>query len=532
MSYNNAALTGANLTVDGTTYQPSTPMLYDIYAVQRLYGSPHVDPSGSTTFGFNASSDLPVPYDFTKNTHPVLTIYSHTANNTLDLSGFTSDSAINLHSAAFSSFAGMRNNAAIYYSTKVDTLIEGSGTNAVYANDDPDMIVGGSGANTIFLGRGTDTVQSSGNDTIMAGAGDVIANASGAALLFAGAGNETIHVTSGRTQAVGSTGRLSVRVAAGEVTVQAGAGGSTVFGGAGRVTAWGKAAGDVLFGGQAGGNVLLGGAGTETLAGSGAGDLLVAARTGGDLLAAGAGNVTLTGAGSLGANAYFGGGAADLIAAGAGSDTVVGGRGADTVFGGSGHADIFEGSGSTLAVAGPGADYVQGGTGQATVVAGTGVDVFGFVFGHGGGTDLISKFKPGVDLISLQGFGPDAVAAALGTARASATTRRSTLPTTRGSRSPISPTSPRRRSPDGRGPAEATSDIPVATLLVNDSRSISCRCLADDHDRAAPLSGRLAGCGRVGRLRSMACGFNAGRDDGGARHRLQAGPFRFQVDVR
>ena len=83
MSDNDAALTGANLTVDGTSYAASTPMPYDIYAVQRLYGSPHIDPSGSSTFGFNVSPGLPTPYDFTENAHPVLTIYSHTANNTL-----------------------------------------------------------------------------------------------------------------------------------------------------------------------------------------------------------------------------------------------------------------------------------------------------------------------------------------------------------------------------------------------------------------------------------------------------------------
>ena len=417
MSDNDAALSGANLTVGGTSYAASTPMLYDVYAAQRLYGSAHIDTVGSTTFGFNVSPGLPAAYDFATNAHPVLTIYSHTAKNTLDLSGFSSDSTVNLRSGAFSSFAGMTDNAAIAYATKVDNLIEGSGTNTVDANDDADSIVGGSGANTIFLGQGSDTVQSSGHDTIISGTGDVLANASGEALLFAGAGKVTVRVTAGGTEAVGGAGRMSVSVTGGDATVQAGAGGTTVSGGTGSVIAWGKAAGDQLFGGQAGSNLLLGGAGSETLAGAGAGNFLVAARIGGDLLAAGPGNATLTGAGSLGANTYFAGVGADLIAAGAGNDTVVGGSGADTIFAGNGHADIFEGSGPTLVIAGPGHDTVQAGAGRATVVAGTGADVFSFVSGHGGGAELISKFKPGVDLVSLQGFGTDAAAAALRTAR-------------------------------------------------------------------------------------------------------------------
>lgn len=417
MSYNVAALTGANVTVDGTTYNDSTPMLYDIFGAQRLYGAPDVDPAGSTTFGFNVSAGLPISYDFTKNVRPVLTIYSHTGHNTLDLSGFVNGSIIDLHSGAFSSFAGMTNNAAIYYTTKVDTLIEGNGANTVYANDDPDSIVGGTGANTIFLGRGADTVQSGGHDTIIAGAGELTARTSGDALLFAGAGNDTISVVSGSLQAFGGSGRLTVRNVVGNVTVQAGAGGSTVDGGPGRVTAWGRAAGDAFFGGQFGGNTLVGGAAAETLVGGGAGDLLIAAPSGGDLLAAGPGNVTLTGAGSTGANTYFGGSGASVIATGAGDDTVMGGSGAATIFGGSGHTDIFAGGGPSLVIAGPGGDYVQAGTGQATVLAGTGADLFGFVSGHGGSTELIVGFKPGADLIALQGFGPDAVAAALQTAQ-------------------------------------------------------------------------------------------------------------------
>lgn len=288
-------------------------------------------------------------------------------------------------------------------------ITPGSAIGAVLGGDGNDTLVGsagnqffapGRGSNVVTLGSGNDTDTSIGQDTITAGAG-----------------NDTINVTAGNLNAIGGTGRLTVGVSAGDASVQAGSGGTLVTGGAGRVTAWGRAAGDAFFGGTAGGNQLVAGAGAETLVGGGSGDLLVAARTGGDLLAAGSGNVTLTGAGSQGANSYFGGAGADFVALGGGSDMVVGGSGADTIFGGSGHADVFAGSGPTLVVAGPGGDYVQAGTGQATVLAGTGTDLFGFVSGHGGGTDLISGFKTSSDRILLQGFGADAVSSVLESAR-------------------------------------------------------------------------------------------------------------------
>ena len=418
MSYNPASMTGSNVVVDGTTYYDSTPMLYDIYAVQRLYGAPTVSAAGNTRFGFNASEGLPAPYDFTKNPRPVLTIYSHTKTNTLDLSGFSTDATVNLHSGAFSSFAGMTNNVTIYYTTSVDTLIAGSGTNTIYANDDPDSITGGTGSNTLFLGRGTDTVESRGHDTIIAGTGDSLIKSSGAATVFGGAGKELtgVNVAAGSLLAVGGPGKLFVNASAGDVTVYAGAGGTTVAGGAGQVTAWGKTSGDLLTGGSAQGNALIGGAAAETLFGSGGG-LMVGAAAGGDVLVAGPGNVTLTGAGSQGANTVFGGSGASTMTLGKGNDLVVLGGGASTVFGGSSRANIYGGSGALLAIAGSGGAYVQAGVGQSTVHAGSGADLFRFVDGAGGGTELIVGFKQGVDRISLGGFGPDAATSALATAR-------------------------------------------------------------------------------------------------------------------
>jgi len=95
----------------------------------------------------------------------------------------------------------------------------------------------------------------------------------------------------------------------------------------------------------------------------------------------------LGGGGSGGGNIYVGDTAADVIAAGPGSDTVVAGAGNTAIFAGSGTDVIFAGSGA------------------ATMVAGSGPDVFAFVNGQAGGSDLISGFKPGTDQIVLIGYG-------------------------------------------------------------------------------------------------------------------------------
>jgi serralysin len=66
-------------------------MILDILAAQRLYGPATSGPlaSGGQVFGFHSNiTGLIAPYfDFTVNTHPVITIWDGGLNNTLDLSG-------------------------------------------------------------------------------------------------------------------------------------------------------------------------------------------------------------------------------------------------------------------------------------------------------------------------------------------------------------------------------------------------------------------------------------------------------------
>lgn len=150
----------------GYGYEPTTPMILDILAVQRIYGAPTSGPlaSGGVTFGFNSniSGSIKQFFDFTVNQHPVVTLWSGGSNNTLDLSGFSAKSTVNLNPGTFSSANGMVNNIAIAMDTVIERVVGGTGNDAFT----------GSSANNTFRGNG-------GNDTIDGGTGTDIAIFSG-----------------------------------------------------------------------------------------------------------------------------------------------------------------------------------------------------------------------------------------------------------------------------------------------------------------------------------------------------------------
>ncbi|MEO8245016.1 MAG: sialate O-acetylesterase [bacterium] len=114
---------------------------------------------------------------------------------------------------------------------------------------------------------------------------------------------------------------------------------------------------------------------------------------------------------ALGGNDWVNGrSGADMIVLGAGADLGHGGSGNDSLYGGDGHDLIFGSYGDDLLnggaqadrlYGGAGADRLTGGTGNDTLSGGDGADVF--VFAPSSGTDHITDFQAGLDLIDLQG---------------------------------------------------------------------------------------------------------------------------------
>ncbi len=177
---------------------PTTVMPLDILAAQALYGTPATTAfNGNDIFGFNCNiSDATEKfYDFTINTDPVVTIWDAGRHNTLDLSGFSSASTIDLDPGSFSSCDGLVNNIGIAFNTRIDLAIGGSGADEITGNIRANVLWGGGGDDVINGGVGRDRIKGgSGNDTINGGSGsDVIYGGSGNDTMNGGDGNDFIY---------------------------------------------------------------------------------------------------------------------------------------------------------------------------------------------------------------------------------------------------------------------------------------------------------------------------------------------------
>ena len=84
---------------------PSTPQIHDIATIQAIYGADYTTRADDTVYGFH-STEAGTTYDFTQNSRPVLSIWDGGGNDTLNLSGFSTDSTINLNAGTFSSAGG------------------------------------------------------------------------------------------------------------------------------------------------------------------------------------------------------------------------------------------------------------------------------------------------------------------------------------------------------------------------------------------------------------------------------------------
>ncbi len=153
MSYFNATEIGGN---HGRKYA-ATPMVYDLLAVQDFYGRNYATRAGDTVYGFNSTAERSV-LDFTVNTQPVVTIWDGGGRNSLDLSGFTNASTVDLRPGSYSDVAGLRSNLSIAFATYVADVVTGTGTDSVRDNVLANRIVTGAGDDAITVTIGNDSV--------------------------------------------------------------------------------------------------------------------------------------------------------------------------------------------------------------------------------------------------------------------------------------------------------------------------------------------------------------------------------------
>jgi Ca2+-binding RTX toxin-like protein len=175
MSYFDASNTGADWqATNGQFYYPETPMIDDVAAMQQIYGADMTTRTGNTVYGFNSTLSAVSGgiYDFTQNAHPIMTIWDAAGTDTLDLSGFTTNSRIDLHAGASTDCDGMTNNIWIAYNCSIENATGGSGNDTIIGNDLGNTLSGGAGTDTITGGAGNDIlIGGSGADTINGGGG-------------------------------------------------------------------------------------------------------------------------------------------------------------------------------------------------------------------------------------------------------------------------------------------------------------------------------------------------------------------------
>ena len=158
MSYFNASNTNANHQGE----YASTPMIFDILAMQTIYGANMNARAGDTTYGFNSNAGTS-HFDFTVNVRPVVAIWDGNGTDTIDVSGWSNNQMINLNDGEFSNVGGGTGNLAIAVNAVIENATGGTGNDTFFGNEYANVLAGNAG-NDVFNG-------SLGNDTINGGAG-------------------------------------------------------------------------------------------------------------------------------------------------------------------------------------------------------------------------------------------------------------------------------------------------------------------------------------------------------------------------
>lgn len=159
---------------DGRIHSPQTPMVNDVLAIQRMYGESTQTRSGDTVYGFNSNAGGATAgiYDFNANPYPVLTLFDSAGFDTLDVSGWSSPSRIDLRAGAFSSTREMTSNIAIAYSAVIEAAVGGAGSDELTGNGAGNRLVGNAGDDQLLGLEGDDVLDGGpGNDVLDGGAG-------------------------------------------------------------------------------------------------------------------------------------------------------------------------------------------------------------------------------------------------------------------------------------------------------------------------------------------------------------------------
>ena len=152
---------------DAVDTQPHAPrhfaqtlMMYDIYALQQLYGFNAAARAGNSIYGFH--SNVGGAYNFAKNAAPLLCIWDGAGRDRLDVSGFVMAQKIDLNAGHFSDIGGFKENVSIALSCRIEAAVGGSGNDTVIGNALGNRLVGNAGNDTLIGNAGNDRLVGNG----------------------------------------------------------------------------------------------------------------------------------------------------------------------------------------------------------------------------------------------------------------------------------------------------------------------------------------------------------------------------------
>jgi len=259
---------------DATAAWPITPMLYDIQAVQALYGVNTTTRTGDTNYfsGNNATYALGNGGKLSSGFVAILTVWDAGGTDTLNAANQTGRVILDLNPGHFSTIGPVANNIAVAYAVNqggtvinyIENATGGSGNDTLTGNAIANVLTGNGGNDTLTGGGGVDTLAGgAGNDTYVNPAGDSITDT---------AGVDTVQSNSSFSLAAfGAIERLTLT-------------GTAAINGIGNAL-------NNLISGNSGANTLRGGDGNDTLTGGNGADVLVG-EGGNDRLDGGAGGDT------------------------------------------------------------------------------------------------------------------------------------------------------------------------------------------------------------------------------------------------
>lgn len=225
-----------------------TPMLHDIYAIQKVYGADPTTRATDTTYGFNSNAGYDV-YDFSKNPFPYLSIYDAGGNDTIDLSGFTTSQFIDLHPGSFSSIGGAAPSLADINAARAELGFAPTGPIDALINSYMNAAASRIASDQALLGQAPVTgIRTTEYQNVSIAYGTIIENATG------GSGRDLIH---------GNAVDNILKGMGGDDVLRGFEGNDTLFGGLGNDVLEGGAGNDILLG-QEGLDRLTGGSGADT----------------------------------------------------------------------------------------------------------------------------------------------------------------------------------------------------------------------------------------------------------------------------